>query len=56
MLEKGLNQPFFFGILKQSAVAVQAEPLHGALFLGADGLDAAIQVLRNLRDGHTAGQ
>ena len=42
--------------MKQGAVALQAEPQHGALFLGADGLDAAIEVLRHLGDRHAAGQ
>lgn len=53
--DQGLGKPLLFGIVKQGAIAVQTEPLHGTLLLGADGLDAAIQVLRNLRDGHAAG-
>ncbi len=54
--DQGSGQPLFFGIVKQGAIALQAEPQHGAFFLGADGLDAAMQVLGHLGDGHATGQ
>lgn len=45
-----------FGVLEKLTVTLQAESYHGAFFLGADGFDAAVKIVGNLGDRHTAGK